>query len=62
MTTYDFHAVNRLGVLLHTFGDLQTARRWVRENASDHDGLHVQSVTVTTVKRVVYRPQIRAVA
>lgn len=59
---YDFQARNRLGVVLRTFGDLETARRWAKEHQAEHDGVHVVAVTVITTERVVYRPQIRRVA
>lgn len=57
MTRYDFQAVNARGIVLRTFDNLQTARKWAREHASEHDGLCIQSVVVTVRTQVVYRPK-----
>lgn len=54
---YDFMATNAKGVPVHSFGDLDIARRWVREHAGEHDGLKVECVTTTVVRQVVYRPR-----
>jgi hypothetical protein len=55
--TYNFEAVNARGVTVATFGDLDLARRWVRDHHYEHDGLRVECVTVTTRREVVYRPR-----
>lgn len=57
MVRYDFHCSNARGVLIHTFGDLQTARKWAREHAAEHDGLRVECVTTTVSSQVVFRPR-----
>jgi hypothetical protein len=57
MTTYDFEAVNAAGVTVATFGDLDLARRWVRDNAHQHNGLRVECVTTTVRREVLYRPR-----
>ena len=57
MTSFDFHAVNRAGVTVHTFGDLNIARKWVRANPHGHEGLHVEAVTTIIHREVVYRPR-----
>jgi hypothetical protein len=61
MCRTDFEAVNARGVTIRTFGDLDHARRWVREHAPEHDGLHVDEVTTQVSRRRVFRPQIRLV-
>lgn len=62
MTRYDFSAVNCRGVTVRTFGDLETARKWVREHKVEHDGLHVVCVTTTTRVETVYRPRAQVAA
>lgn len=57
----DFEAVNARNITIRTFGDLETARRWVKEHAPEHDGLHVDEVTTQVSRRRVYRPAIRLV-
>lgn len=55
--SYDFRAVNAKGVTLRTFGDLNTARKWARQNAAEHDGLRIECVTTIVTARTVYTPR-----
>lgn len=50
-----FEARNTRGLTVRTFGDLDLARSWVRENACLHDGLCVEEVSV--IRRRVYTPR-----
>lgn len=54
-----FEAVNRIGRVVMTFDGLDARKRaiaWAKANSRDHDGLTVEEVTVTTIRRRVYRP------
>lgn len=51
----DYQAVNSRGVLLFTFSDPAVGRAWVRDNASLHDGLALEEVSL--IARRVYRPR-----
>ncbi len=61
MTRVDFHVVNARDVVIRTFDELPMARKWVREHAPEHDGLHVVEVTTIVQRRRVYRPALRLV-
>lgn len=54
----DFAAVNASGVTLRTFNDIKRAREWVRDNAWQHAGLHLQEVSL--VARKIYTPRFAA--
>lgn len=56
MTRTDYHAVNGRGTICRTFGDLKSARDWVKAHHVEHVGLVVEEVTITTTRRRVYRP------
>ena len=60
-TTTSYHAVNAVGVTVHTFDAnmLDKARKWVGENAHTHayGALHLEEVTTTVTSRRVYRPR-----
>lgn len=51
----DYAARNARGVTLMTFGDIAQGRAWVRDNASLHDGLVLEELTI--MARRVYRPR-----
>lgn len=51
----DYAACNGRGVQVRTFNDLPHARKWVREHAPQHDGLHLQEVCL--VARSIYVPR-----
>lgn len=55
----DWQAVNSKGIVLFTFSDIARGRAWVRDNASLHDGLVLEEVSL--VARRVYRPPAAAV-
>lgn len=52
----DYQAVNHLGRVLYTFGDLPTARTWAKDNAHLHDGLRVERLTLSA--DTVYTPRV----
>jgi hypothetical protein len=54
----DFEAVNGLGVTVATFGDLKLARRFAREHAAKHAGLHIVRVERVEFRSTVYRPRV----
>ena len=55
-TMTDYVAFNSRGVKLRTFSDITCGRKWVRENAVLHDGLHLREVVVTTHSRKIFTP------
>ena len=64
MTTYDFRAVSAVGVVIATFGSLDQAKAFARENVETFPGLRIEAVTTTVNVQTVYRPRthLRAVA
>jgi hypothetical protein len=52
----DYAAVNAIGTVLRTFGDVATAKAWARENAAQWPGVQIDEITITTLRRRVYRP------
>ena len=52
----DYRAVNGVGVVVRTFGCLQSAKAWARDTAHLHDGLKIERVTVTA--EVAYTPRV----
>lgn len=52
----DWRAVNSAGVVLYSFGDRDSGRKWVRENAYRHDGLRLEKVVVSV--QTDYRPRM----
>jgi len=54
----DLQAINGRGLLIRTFGDRKIARRWVVQNAALHDGLRLEEVTVSVVRRRLFTPRV----
>lgn len=52
----DFQAVNIRGIVIQTFSDADLARKFARENQHLHNGLTIQTRTVTTETRRFYTP------
>jgi hypothetical protein len=52
----DFQAVNGVGRVVYTFGDIDTARAWAKDNAHLHDDLIIEEVNVWA--RQVYKPRV----
>ncbi len=52
----DFHVVNSLGVSLYTSPDRDLAKAEARKKAKIFGGVEVIEVTVTTIRRRVYKP------
>jgi hypothetical protein len=58
MTRQDFEAVNGVGKVVRTFGDLALAKAWVKEHQETFPGLHVEEVTRSETRRRVYVPRV----
>ena len=51
----DFQAINGTGRVLFTFGDRESGKAWVRENACRHDGVILERVEIIAHRE--YRPR-----
>lgn len=51
-----FNAVNYRGVIVRSFNDEKRARVWVKDHASDHEGLHLRRLR--TIEEVIYTPAV----
>lgn len=58
----DFEVVNSRGLTVATCGDLPLARAWVKRHAHLHDGLRVEEVTTTVVRRRAYVPRVISIS
>jgi len=57
MTRTDYQAVTQAGVTIRTFGDRDIAVKWAKDHGVQHPGLTIDEVTVTELRRRVYRPR-----
>jgi hypothetical protein len=56
-TTTTYAAVTQYGIVVRTFGDLELAKRWVRDNRMRGPYVTINEIVETRTQRCVYRPK-----